>query len=116
MASGNKKVTGVVFESNASRKWIDCPRHLFLAQEIYWAFHARQGLAEMSENVPEEVDATIELPFWTFAEVLTGDTTLAKQIESGTAKVEGSQEALTEVIGSFDKVAKDEVNPGRLHN
>ncbi len=26
------------------------------------------------------------------------------------------QEALTEVMGSFDKVAKDDVNPGHLHN
>jgi hypothetical protein len=47
---------------------------------------------------------------------MTGDTTLPKEIEAGTAKVEGNQEALTEVIDSFDKVAKDVVNPGHLHN
>ncbi len=81
-----------------------------------WAVHVRRGVAEVSETVPEEVDATIELPFRTFAEIMTGDTTLPKQIEAGTAKVKGSQEALTEVIDSFDKVAKDDVNPGHLHN
>jgi len=85
-------------------------------QKKSWALHVRRGVAEVSENVPEEVDTTIELPFRTFAEIMTGDTTLPKEIEAGTAKVEGSQEALTEVIGSFDKVAKDEVNPGHLHN
>jgi alkyl sulfatase BDS1-like metallo-beta-lactamase superfamily hydrolase len=51
-----------------------------------------------------------------FAEIMTGDTTLPKEIEAGTAKVEGSQEALNEVINSFDKVAKDVVNPGLLDN
>ncbi len=81
-----------------------------------WAVHVRRGVAEVSEIVPEEVDATIELPFRTFAEIMTGDTTLPKEIEAGTAKVEGNQEALNEVIASFDKVAKDDVNPGHLHN
>jgi alkyl sulfatase BDS1-like metallo-beta-lactamase superfamily hydrolase len=81
-----------------------------------WALHVRRGVAEVSENVPEQVDATIEIPFRTFAEIMTGDTTLPKEIEAGTAKVEGSQEAVTEVIGSFDKVAKDTVDPDNLHN
>jgi len=51
-----------------------------------------------------------------FAEIVTGDTMLLGEIEEGTAKVNGSQEAVTEVIGSFDKVAKDTVDPDRLHN
>jgi hypothetical protein len=46
---------------------------------------------------------------------MTGNTTLAKEIEAGTARVEGNQEAVTEVIGSFDKVAKDTVDPDHLH-
>ena len=66
--------------------------------------------------MPEKVDATINLPFRTFAEIMTGDTTLTKEIEAGTAKVVGSREALDEVIDSFDKVAKDTVDPDRLHN
>jgi alkyl sulfatase BDS1-like metallo-beta-lactamase superfamily hydrolase len=73
-------------------------------------------VAEVSENVPEDVDATIEIPFRTFAEIMTGDTMLAKEIEAGTAKVKGSQEAVNEVINSFDKVAKDKVDPDHLHN
>jgi hypothetical protein len=47
---------------------------------------------------------------------MTGDTMLPKQIEAGTAKIKGSQEAVNEVINSFDKVAKDEVYPDHLHN
>jgi alkyl sulfatase BDS1-like metallo-beta-lactamase superfamily hydrolase len=74
------------------------------------------AFAVSSTNAEETSTTTIELPFRTFAEIMTGDTTLPKEIEAGTAKVEGSQEALTEVIGSFDKVAKDEANPGHLHN
>ncbi len=81
-----------------------------------WALHVRRGVAEVSEIVPEKVDATIAIPFRTFAEIMVGDSTLPKEIEAGTAKIEGSQEALTEVMGSFDKVAKDDVNPGSMHN
>ena len=76
----------------------------------------RRGVAEVSKNVPEKVDATIEIPCRTFAEIMAGDTTLPKQIEAGTAKVKGSGEALDEVIGSFDKVAKDTVAPDHLHD
>jgi hypothetical protein len=47
---------------------------------------------------------------------MAGDTTMAKQIEAGTAKVKGSREAVDEVIGSFDKVAKDTVAPDHLHD
>ena len=47
-------------------------------QKKSWALHVRRGVAEVSENVPEEVDATIELRFRTFAEIMTGDTTLPK--------------------------------------
>ena len=81
-----------------------------------YAVHVRRGVAEVSANVPEKVDATIENPFRNLAEIMAGDTTLPKQIEAGTAKVKGSREALDEVIGSFDKVAKDTVNPGHLHD
>jgi len=90
--------------------------NLFIDKKASYAVHVRRGVADVSANVPEKVDATIDLPFRTFAEIVTGDTTLPKEIEAGTAKVEGSQEALTEVIGSFDKVAKDEGNSGHLHN
>lgn len=81
-----------------------------------YAVHVRRGVAEVSASVPEKVDATIEIPFRNLAEIMAGDTTLPKQIEAGAAKVKGSREALDEVIDSFDKVAKDTVDPDRLHN
>lgn len=80
-----------------------------------WALHVRRGVAEVNENVPEKVDATIGLPRKSFARIITGDTTLTKEIEAGTAKVQGSQEAVTEVLNSFDKVAKDQTRPEHLH-
>ncbi len=81
-----------------------------------YAVHVRRGVAEVSAILPAKVDATIEIPFRIFAEIMAGDTTLPEQIEAGTAKVKGSREALDEVIGSFDKVAKDTVAPDHLHN
>jgi phosphatidylserine/phosphatidylglycerophosphate/cardiolipin synthase-like enzyme len=61
-------------------------------------------------------DALVAQEFQKIFERLWEEGKPLKEIEAGTAKVEGSQEALNEVIGSFDKVAKDEVNPGHLHN
>jgi alkyl sulfatase BDS1-like metallo-beta-lactamase superfamily hydrolase len=81
-----------------------------------YAVHVRRGVAEVSASVPEKVDATIEIPLRNLAEIMAGDTTLPKQIEAGTAKVTGSRKGLDEVIGSFDKVAKDTVAPDQLHN
>jgi len=75
----------------------------------------RRGVAEVNENVPEKVDATIGLPRKSFARIMTGDTTLTKEIEAGTAKVQGSQEAVTEGLNSFDKVAKVQSRPEHLH-
>ncbi len=41
---------------------------------------------------------------------------LPKEIEAGSTMIEGSQEALTEVMGSFDKAAQDDVNPDYMHD
>jgi hypothetical protein len=48
--------------------------------------------------------------------IMTGETTLPNEIETGIATVTGNIEAVNEVIDSFDKVAKDQTNPGHLHN
>jgi alkyl sulfatase BDS1-like metallo-beta-lactamase superfamily hydrolase len=85
-------------------------------QERSWALHVRRGVAEVNENVPDNVDATIELPYRIFALIMTGETTLPNEIETGIATVIGNLEAVNEVIDSFDKVAKDQTNPGHLHN
>ncbi len=85
-------------------------------QDRSWALHVRRGVAEITQQVPDNIDATIELPYRTFALIMTGETTLPSEIETGIATVTGNVEALTEVIDSFDKVAKDQTNPGHLHN
>ena len=41
---------------------------------------------------------------------------LLAEIEAGTPKVEGNQEALNEASGSFDKVAEGVVNPSLLES
>ena len=76
----------------------------------------RRGVAEVNQNVPDAIDATIELPYRTFAMIMTGDTTLLNEIEAGIAKVDGSHEAVVEVIDSFDRVGKDWTSPGHLHD
>jgi alkyl sulfatase BDS1-like metallo-beta-lactamase superfamily hydrolase len=73
-------------------------------------------VAEVTQHVPANTDATIGLPYRTFAMIMTGETTLPNEIEMGIATVTGNLEAVNEVIGSFDKVAKDQTNPGHLHN
>lgn len=44
-------------------------------------------------------DATLTLPRASMDKIMLGETTLAKEIESGNAKVEGSQEKLNELLG-----------------
>jgi alkyl sulfatase BDS1-like metallo-beta-lactamase superfamily hydrolase len=81
-----------------------------------WALHVRRGVAEVNEDVPDNTDATIELPYRTFALIMTGETTLPNEIETGIANITGNLEAVHEVIGSFDKIAKDQIRPDHLHN
>jgi hypothetical protein len=50
--------------------------------------------------------ATIELPYWPFALIMTGETTLRNEIDTGIAEVTGSLKAVSEVIDSFEKVAQ----------
>lgn len=73
-----------------------------------WALPVRRGVAEINENVPDNIDATIELPYRTFALIMTRETTLRNEIDTGIAEVAGSLESVSEVIDSFDKVAKDQ--------
>jgi alkyl sulfatase BDS1-like metallo-beta-lactamase superfamily hydrolase len=85
-------------------------------QDRSWALHVRRGVAEINENVPDKIDATIELPYRTFAMIMTGETTLPSEIETGIAIAKGNLEALTEVIDSFDKIVTDQIRPDHLHN
>lgn len=78
----------------------------FTELEQSWALHVRRGVAEVNENVPDKVDAAIELPRKSFARIMTGGTTLIKEIEAGIATIQGNREAITEVINSFDKPTK----------
>lgn len=46
-----------------------------------------------------DADATLTLPRASMDNIMLGQTTLAKEIENGNAKVEGSQEKLNELLG-----------------
>ncbi len=72
-----------------------------------WALHVRRGVAEVSETVPKKNDATIEMPYLSFAKIMVGDSRLRDEEAAGTAKITGSREAVNEVINSFDKVSKE---------
>jgi len=72
-----------------------------------WALHVRRGVAEVTVCVPDAVDVTLDLPRLVFAQIITGETTLPAAIKAGLVAVEGDEKALTAVINSFDKVAKD---------
>jgi alkyl sulfatase BDS1-like metallo-beta-lactamase superfamily hydrolase len=76
-------------------------------QKKSWALHVRRGVAEVSETVPKKIDATIEMPYLSFAKIMVGDSRLRDEEAAGTAKITGSREAVNEVINSFDKVSKE---------
>ena len=66
-----------------------------------WSVHVRRGVAEVTERVPETVDATLALPREMWARIALKETTLEEAIASGKVTVKGNQEALTAVFGSF---------------
>jgi alkyl sulfatase BDS1-like metallo-beta-lactamase superfamily hydrolase len=66
-----------------------------------WALHVRYGVAELTNGVPEKVDATHELPRLVWAQMVLGETTQAQAIASKKATVTGSQKDLTAVFASF---------------
>ncbi len=70
-----------------------------------WALHVRRGVAEVSENVPENVDVSITLPRLTWAKMVIREITLADAIASGDASVEGEQGALEEILATFGAVS-----------
>ena len=50
-----------------------------------WALHVRRGVAEVSDVIPEKVDASISLPRLTWANIVLRQTTLNEAVEAGTA-------------------------------
>ena len=67
-----------------------------------WALHVRRGVAEVTEVVPDIVDVTLSLPRLVWAQIVLNETTLQEVLSSGKATVEGSEEILITVFGSFD--------------
>ncbi|NIT40501.1 MAG: hypothetical protein GTN46_02940 [Gammaproteobacteria bacterium] len=58
-------------------------------------------MAEVTEVVPDKVDATLSLPRLVWAQIVLKETTLQEAIASGKATVEGSAETLSAVFNSF---------------
>ena len=68
-----------------------------------WALHVRYGVVELTESVPDKVDATLEIPRSVWAQMVLGETTLEQAIADKKAKVTGSEEDLIAVFASFDQ-------------
>jgi len=66
-----------------------------------WSLHIRRGVAEVSEDVPNKVDVTLELPRAVWSQIALNEITLEEAISSGKASVKGDKKALTAVFGSF---------------
>jgi alkyl sulfatase BDS1-like metallo-beta-lactamase superfamily hydrolase len=66
-----------------------------------WALHVRRGVAEVTEVVPEQVDASLSLSRLVWAQMVLNEITLEQAITSGDATVEGSVETLNAVFNSF---------------
>jgi alkyl sulfatase BDS1-like metallo-beta-lactamase superfamily hydrolase len=66
-----------------------------------WVLHVRRGVAEVTEVVPDQVDATLSLSRLVWAQMVLNETTLEKAIASGEATIAGSAESLSAVFNSF---------------
>ena len=66
-----------------------------------WALHVRRGVAEVTEVVPDQVDASLSLPRLVWAQMVLNEITIEKAIASGDATVEGSVETVSAVLNSF---------------
>jgi len=66
-----------------------------------WALHVRRGVAEVTEFVPDNVDATLSLPRLVWAKIVLKETTLQESLSSGMATLEGSEETLLASFNSF---------------
>jgi alkyl sulfatase BDS1-like metallo-beta-lactamase superfamily hydrolase len=69
-----------------------------------WAIRIRRGIAEVTEKVPEKVDASIELPRPVWAQISAGETNLEIAIYSGRVEFNGEPEALDAVMNCFEMV------------
>jgi alkyl sulfatase BDS1-like metallo-beta-lactamase superfamily hydrolase len=58
-------------------------------------------VAEVTEVVPDEVDATLSLSRLVWVQMVLNETTLEEAIASEEATVEGSAETLSAVFNSF---------------
>jgi len=74
----------------------------FTDLERSWSVHVRRGVAEVSESVPETVDATLELPRPVWARIVLKEITLEEAMATGKASVKGRQKVLNAVFGSFE--------------
>jgi alkyl sulfatase BDS1-like metallo-beta-lactamase superfamily hydrolase len=67
-----------------------------------WAIHVRRGVAEVTEVMPEKVDATLSLKRGTWAQIVLKELPMDKAISFGKAKVSGSKEDFEAVFGAFE--------------
>jgi alkyl sulfatase BDS1-like metallo-beta-lactamase superfamily hydrolase len=81
-----------------------------------WALHVRRGVAEVTETIPDEVDAAITLPRLTWAQIVLRQKTLDEAVKSGKATVGGDKKALAAIVASFNKASSAKPDPHELHN
>jgi alkyl sulfatase BDS1-like metallo-beta-lactamase superfamily hydrolase len=67
-----------------------------------WAIHVRRGVAEVTQAMPEKVDATLSLKREVWAEIVLKKLSMDKAISSGKAKVSGSKKDFAAVFGAFE--------------
>jgi alkyl sulfatase BDS1-like metallo-beta-lactamase superfamily hydrolase len=67
-----------------------------------WAIHVRRGVAEVTESMPEMVDATLSLKREIWAQIVLKNLSMEQAVSSGSAKISGSREDFTAVFGAFE--------------
>ncbi len=67
-----------------------------------WALHVRKGVAEVTDVLPEKVDATLQMQRKVWAEISIGNNTVAKAIDDGDINVKGSKKIVKSVFEVFN--------------
>ena len=67
-----------------------------------WTINVRRGVAEVTANSSDKVNATLELPREVWAQIVLKELSMDEAISTGKASVSGSKEDLAVVFGAFE--------------
>lgn len=90
-------------------------RMTFTDLDESWAIHARRGVVEVTDVVPETTDVAIELDRSTWGRIALREMTLADAVASGDAVVSGDTSTMEAILNSFDQIPTTQPEPEMMN-